>query len=241
MTRLALHNQRSASNPFLQVKPSPFIRHCAHNRGASPWERASQNTVHDLELATQRKPGLIASPTFINTLLGPVLALFVVFTLLPVSWQQIAFRSVGLRFGQLGLQQVQVPLPVEYTYVSSSFGPRWGRQHQGIDLAARAGQPIYAMSDGTVIHSGWEKGYGQSVVLDHGQGLTTRYAHCSKLLVPVGRTVTKGQAIAKVGSSGHSTGPHLHFEVLVKGIRKNPAWYFPFQEKPFRYWLTAKS
>lgn len=121
-------------------------------------------------------------------------------------------------------------LPVRFTYISSLFGPRWGRMHQGIDFAANNGAPIYAASTGNVIHSGWEAGYGKSVVLDHGNKRQTRYAHCSRLIAKVGQSVEKGQVIAKVGSTGHSTGPHLHFEVIVNGKRQNPAWYYPLHQ-----------
>lgn len=118
--------------------------------------------------------------------------------------------------------------PLRFDDVSSSFGKRWGRMHAGIDLAAAAGTPIHAASAGRVRHSGWEAGYGKSVVIDHDNGTQTRYGHCSQLLVKVGQRVAKGALIAKVGSTGHSTGPHLHFEVLVDGVRKNPAWYYRF-------------
>lgn len=133
--------------------------------------------------------------------------------------------------GMLGIRQ-PVPtaatraVPLAHAYISSPFGLRWGRPHQGIDLAALPGTPIYASSAGTVIHSGWEAGYGKSVVIDHGHGIETRYAHCSKLLVSEGSKVSRGQLIAQVGSTGHSTGPHLHFEVIVHGVHRNPLWYY---------------
>jgi murein DD-endopeptidase MepM/ murein hydrolase activator NlpD len=168
------------------------------------------------------------------------LLVLTLFALLPLPWQHAVFQSLGWGRFHTPRPSVQVPLPVEYSSISSPFGQRWGRLHQGIDLAARAGQPIYAISDGTVTHSGWESGYGYSVVLDHGSGLQTRYAHCATVLVTAGNRVVKGQVIARVGSSGHSTGPHLHFEVLVNGLRKNPAWYYPFKESPQRYLLTAR-
>lgn len=126
-------------------------------------------------------------------------------------------------------QAPSITLPVNYDYISSPFGKRWGRQHQGIDFAADAGTPIRASSEGQVVYSGWEPGYGKTVLIEHGNGLQTRYAHCSSLLVTAGREVKKGSIIARVGSTGHSTGPHLHFEVLVRGVRKNPAWYYKFE------------
>jgi murein DD-endopeptidase MepM/ murein hydrolase activator NlpD len=101
--------------------------------------------------------------------------------------------------------------------------------HQGIDFAALAGSPIFATAAGKVIHSGWESGYGNSIIIEHDSGIQTRYAHCAKLLVKTGARVSQGDIIAKVGSTGHSTGPHLHFEVIVNGERRNPSWYYPLE------------
>jgi murein DD-endopeptidase MepM/ murein hydrolase activator NlpD len=159
----------------------------------------------------------------VGELLGVLLLIFI---LLPSSLQKQVFNAVSFK------QELPVvslpPLPLDYDYISSPFGHRWGRQHQGIDFAAGVGEPIYATSAGTVIYSGWESGYGKSIVLDHGNGIQTRYAHCSRLLLKKGAPVLKGAKIALVGSTGHSTGPHLHFEIIVDGVRKNPAWYFSF-------------
>jgi murein DD-endopeptidase MepM/ murein hydrolase activator NlpD len=116
--------------------------------------------------------------------------------------------------------------PVINGILSSPFGERWRHRHQGIDIAAPWGSPIYSTAAGKVVYSGWMGGYGQSLLVDHGKGYKTRYAHCSKLLVRKGQRVKSGQMIAKVGSSGHSTGPHLHFEVLLHGIHKNPGRWF---------------
>ncbi len=109
--------------------------------------------------------------------------------------------------------------------VTSGFGTRWGRMHEGIDIATSTGAPIWAAAAGTVIHAGWLGGYGNLVVLDHGNGLATAYAHCSAILVGIGQTVIQGETIALVGSTGHSTGPHLHFEVRVNGVAVDPLLY----------------
>ena len=110
--------------------------------------------------------------------------------------------------------------------VSSEFGPRWGRNHNGIDIANVTGTPIWASASGTVTQAGDAgDGYGRCVVIDHGNGLRTRYAHNSSVLVSVGQKVTQGQQIAKLGNTGNSTGPHCHFEVLVNGSAKNPRNY----------------
>lgn len=108
---------------------------------------------------------------------------------------------------------------------TSGYGSRWGRMHRGIDIAASTGSPIYAADGGTVTHSGWQGTYGYMVEIDHGNGYKTRYAHTSKLLVSKGKKVYKGQHIANVGSTGRSTGPHLHLEVLKNGVHVNPSKY----------------
>jgi murein DD-endopeptidase MepM/ murein hydrolase activator NlpD len=98
--------------------------------------------------------------------------------------------------------------------LSSCYGPRWGTIHQGIDFAGTAGTPIHAVGAGTVIAAGWAySGYGISVMIDHGNGFFSHYAHASQALVQVGQTVTAGQTIALEGATGDATGPHLHFEI----------------------------
>jgi murein DD-endopeptidase MepM/ murein hydrolase activator NlpD len=106
--------------------------------------------------------------------------------------------------------------------VSSEFGPRWGRQHEGIDLAAATGTPVRAAAGGVVRKASWYGGYGNAVIIDHGNGVSTLYGHNSALTVAVGERVQAGQTIAKVGSTGDSTGPHLHFEVEVSGKKVDP-------------------
>ncbi|MEA5577666.1 murein hydrolase activator EnvC family protein [Anabaena sp. UHCC 0451] len=114
---------------------------------------------------------------------------------------------------------------------SSPFGWRihpifgYRRFHGGLDFAASYGSTIRSADSGTVIFAGWYGGYGKSLIIDHGKGITTLYAHCSELYVSEGQSVQKGQAIAAVGSTGLSTGPHLHFEVRRNGSPVNPADY----------------
>lgn len=113
-------------------------------------------------------------------------------------------------------------------WLSSKFGyrisPFTGRRvfHEGIDVAARYGVPVIATGKGIVIYAGYKLGYGNLVTIDHGFGYVTRYGHNSKVLVKVGDRVEKGHNIAKVGNTGKSTGPHVHYEVLVNGIPVNP-------------------
>jgi murein DD-endopeptidase MepM/ murein hydrolase activator NlpD len=109
--------------------------------------------------------------------------------------------------------------------VTSGFGMRWGRMHEGIDIGCAYGAPNRAAAAGTVIYAGWMSGYGNLVVVDHGNGLSTAYAHASSLAVSVGQSVAQGQTVSYVGSTGHSTGPHLHFEVRVNGVAVDPLQY----------------
>lgn len=109
--------------------------------------------------------------------------------------------------------------------ISSYYGPRWGRTHTGIDISASYGAAIRAAGSGKVAYAGWYGLYGRCVIIDHGGGLKTLYAHASKIAVTVGQHVERGEIIAYVGSSGNSTGPHLHFEVRVSGRTRNPLSY----------------
>jgi murein DD-endopeptidase MepM/ murein hydrolase activator NlpD len=109
--------------------------------------------------------------------------------------------------------------------VTSGFGWRWGRMHEGIDIAVPSGTPVVAAASGTVITAGWLGGYGNLVVIDHGNGLATAYGHNSSIPVGVGQSVAQGQVIAYSGSTGHSTGPHVHFEVRVNGSAVDPLIY----------------
>lgn len=111
--------------------------------------------------------------------------------------------------------------------VTSRFGTRWRRHHSGVDIAAPRGTPIRAARDGRVVRTGWYGGYGLVVVLDHGDGMETWYGHASAVLVRVGEVVERGQVIARVGCTGACTGPHVHFEVRVRGQPVNPLRYLP--------------
>ena len=109
--------------------------------------------------------------------------------------------------------------------IYSGYGWRWGRMHDGIDLAASTGTPIKASDGGTVVHSGWYYGYGYTVIIDHGGGVKTLYGHNSANYVSVGEKVFQGQVIAAVGNTGNSTGPHCHFEIMMNGRNVNPSLY----------------
>jgi murein DD-endopeptidase MepM/ murein hydrolase activator NlpD len=109
--------------------------------------------------------------------------------------------------------------------ITSPFGWRWGRMHQGIDIGVPEGTPIHAAAAGTVIYCGWEEGYGNFVVLDHGGNLATAYGHQSSIAVACGQQVAQGQVIGYSGCTGHCTGPHVHFEVRIDGNPVDPMGY----------------
>ena len=112
-----------------------------------------------------------------------------------------------------------------YSYISSPYGMRNGRMHTGTDFAAATGTPIYAWKSGTVTQASWNGGYGNFIEIKHSDGTVSRYAHLSKYAISSGQEVHKGQVIGYVGSTGNSTGPHLHFELKINGNFVNPMNY----------------
>ncbi len=123
--------------------------------------------------------------------------------------------------------------PVPGGVLTSPFGHRWGRLHRGLDIAARLGSPVLACADGKVIFTGSRKRfrrYGTTVLVDHGKGVYTYYAHLSDVLVKKNQKVRRGETIAQVGNTGRSTGPHLHLEVRVANNLFDPLAYFPSHE-----------
>jgi len=109
--------------------------------------------------------------------------------------------------------------------VTSGFGMRWGRMHEGIDIGVGYGTPIHAAAAGRVVYAGWMSGYGNLVAIDHGGGISTAYGHQSSIAVSLGEVVSQGQTIGYVGCTGHCFGPHLHFEVRINGAPVDPLGY----------------
>ena len=148
------------------------------------------------------------------------------------------FERLGLSLARMtalerGLESIPQVMPADINSISSGFGYRrdpftgGGAMHSGLDFRAPHGAPIHAAAAGTVTFSGWQSGYGQTVEITHGSGMVTRYAHMSRFNTQVGAEVTAGQIIGAIGSTGRSTGPHLHFEVRIDGRAVNPR---PFLE-----------
>jgi murein DD-endopeptidase MepM/ murein hydrolase activator NlpD len=160
------------------------------------------------------------------------------------AWHTDLFIFSESRLSRAHFESLRVPsaLPVNGD-VGSGFGFRVdpitgrGALHTGLDFPAEPGTPIVASAGGVVLATDWHPEYGHTVEIDHGNGLVTRYAHCLKVSVNPGQVVKRGQLIAEVGSSGRSTGPHLHFEVLVQGVPQDPARFLqaagaPVQASP---------
>ncbi|MPT38085.1 MAG: M23 family metallopeptidase [Achromobacter sp.] len=158
--------------------------------------------------------------------------------------ERLALQSDNLKLLDAALtrrsaDQARMPtaMPItDYPYLSSSYGwrrnPVTGRtaMHEGLDFAAPSGTPILAASGGVVLEAKFQPGFGNMVEIDHGDGLITRYAHASSLMVKQGQLVDRGQQVARVGSSGRSTGPHLHFEVRLAGQPLDPRLFLGSQQ-----------
>lgn len=115
--------------------------------------------------------------------------------------------------------------PISGGTLTSNFGKRWGTIHYGVDWACPIGTNVMASCDGKVVTAGWQNGYGYTVVLSHSDGSTTRYAHLSKIAVSIGDKVSQGDIIAYSGNTGNSTGPHIHFEIMINGTKVDPLEY----------------
>jgi murein DD-endopeptidase MepM/ murein hydrolase activator NlpD len=127
---------------------------------------------------------------------------------------------------QVGTQEPPTFIkPITGGRFTSGFGKRWGRMHEGVDWACSVGTAVKASCNGTVISAGWSNGYGYCVTIQHSNGMQTRYGHLSKILVSSGDKVSQGDKIALSGNTGRSTGPHVHFEIIVNGSQVNPLNY----------------
>ena len=123
-------------------------------------------------------------------------------------------RGVGVNVAQMCMPTIG--------RITSNYGMRWGKMHNGLDIGAPYGSEIIAAESGTIIYAGWEEGYGNLIEIKHAGGLSSYYGHCSLINVNVGQIVKKGQKIGNVGSTGNSTGPHVHFEIRNNGKPTNP-------------------
>lgn len=172
------------------------------------------------------------------------------------SWKQLETTSPTLGTGEdavaysspVPTRGISVPsrMPLEGASLTSGFGMRTHpvlggrRAHAGIDLAAPTGTPVYATADGIIGRADWFSSYGLYISINHGASMETRYAHLSRLAVAAGDSVKKGDLIGYVGSTGRSTGPHLHYEVRVDGLAVNPIPYMVESEAQLAYARDAR-
>ncbi|WP_236546665.1 M23 family metallopeptidase [Psychromonas sp. L1A2] len=192
-------------------------------------ENTEQNTKEDIPTSTLNNPAIVVTPEL---------------TILNKSVSQLAYQYEK---SQNLLQQLEItlnnlhlvdelfisgrPVPDESSWISSPFGTRSDpftgrlRRHNGVDIAGYTGMPINATAAGVITTSEARTGYGFLVEINHGNGFKTRYAHASSLVVSVGDVVEKGQQIAVMGTTGRSTGPHVHYEVIKDGRQINPNYY----------------
>lgn len=135
---------------------------------------------------------------------------------------------------RIAVSNLPLAMPVKSAFrFTSPFGKRWGRAHEGIDLAGPVGTPIYATGDGVVIFAGWQRGYGNVIKIKHAIGTETRYGHLSKIRVKAGQQVSRNSLIGDMGNTGRSTGPHLHYEVRVDGKAVNPMSFIKAAQNVF--------
>ena len=144
------------------------------------------------------------------------------------SFQEIAWYVANQRNAYKSTPSIwpaQGRLASPFGYRMSPFGAEYGEFHSGLDISNKLNTPIYATADGVVRHAGWAAGYGQAVLLDHGFGYSTLYGHTAEIKIKEGQRVTRGQLIARMGSTGRSTGCHVHYEVWINGKPVDPAKY----------------
>lgn len=157
-----------------------------------------------------------------------------------ISFDQLR-KSAGEQKDKLAHIPSVMPIDVKDYTMSSGYGyrsdPIYGttKFHAGLDFAAPLGTPVFATADGVVSEAGWKGGYGNCIDLEHGYNYTTRYGHLSEILVSPGKAVKRGELIGKVGSTGKSTGPHLHYEVRFKDEPQNPVNYYFMDLSPEEY------
>lgn len=142
--------------------------------------------------------------------------------------RRLAAPKAGAAFSNIpSIWPITGPLRTGYGLRNDPFGGSSVEFHKGQDISAPTGTPINATADGVVVIAGWVRGYGNGIYIDHGNGISTRYGHLSRIDVAVGQTVKRGEHLGLVGSTGRSTGPHLHYEVRINGTAIDPLPYLP--------------
>jgi LysM repeat protein len=234
----------TAAQVLYEVKPGDTLSEIARKNSLSIQTLASANSLSDLDKIRSGQLLKVPSDCLVHRVQPGE-------TLLEIAGMYKAdVNLIGTRNGLSNLNSIVVGQKISIPYtargtestvsrgpalwplswplagvITSPFGPRDGKMHEGIDIAAEEGTPVRAATAGRVVFAGPRGTYGLAVIVDHGNGTRTLYAHCSKLLVAEGNAVDTNTIIALSGNTGHSTGPHLHLEVLKNGVPLNPLIY----------------
>lgn len=193
--------------------------------GANRYEHLMNLSNPDLVIETTRRMDMLAKQLYIQS----------------NSLEELFSLGRNLEERNRCLPAIQPVANKNLKHTASGYGMRIDpiyrtpRFHTGMDFSAPVGTDIYATGNGKVIYSGWKQDYGNCIIIDHGFDFQTLYAHQSKNLVHVGQVVTRGEVIGKIGNTGRSTGPHLHYEVLLRGRPDNPAKYYFKDLSPEEY------
>ena len=193
--------------------------------GTNRYEKLMDMPNSELIISTTRKTDMISKQLYVQSL----------------SYDEIVEMIANQKERLQCIPAIQPVANKDLTKMASGYGmridPIYGNPkfHAGMDFAAKLGTDIYATGDGVVELAEWYSGYGNCVIVNHGYGYKTLYGHCDKLLVQQGQKVKRGEVIAKLGNTGKSTGPHLHYEVIVKGVHDNPAKYYYMDLTPEEY------
>jgi virulence factor Mce-like protein len=174
-----------------------------------PFQRKERRVLTDVQCRGQRN----ADRAVVNSLVSAL-----------QQWQEAGYPDLGPSDVPVSEEGFIWPLDGPIT---SPYGPRWGRMHTGIDIDGVTGQPVVASADGTVVLAAYYSGYGNAVIIDHGNGFSTLYGHLSSIDVDTGDEVRQGQVVGAVGCTGNCTGDHLHFEIRIDGVPIDPLPYLP--------------
>lgn len=209
----------------LHSKPIPSGIRNANKRSSRRYQHLKDLSTSEIVIRTSAKMDVLSQKLYIQS----------------TSFNEIV-KLIGKQKDRVEcIPSIQPVADKELKRMASGYGmridPVYGgkRFHSGMDFTADIGTPVYATGKGKVVEADWKQGYGMCVVIDHGYGYRTLYAHLSEYVVKVGDVVKRGQEIAKVGNTGKSTGPHLHYEVHVNGQPDNPAKYYFMDLTPEEY------
>lgn len=210
---------------ILGAEPIPLSTRLGATQQVSYYDSITRMTNVQLAAEVQRKVDILEKEMYVQAR----------------SYEEVVELAKNQEVRMENIPAIQPVLNKDLKRMASGYGWRVDpvyhirRFHEGMDFSAPIGTEIFATGNSTVIFAGWKQGYGQTVDLDHGFGYTTRYAHCSKLLVRPGQKVKRGDVIALVGNTGKSVGPHLHYEVHYQGRPIDPRNFYFYDLSPEDY------